>query len=110
MRVTFRHNLGDGSVRGQRDILLEAGDAETRLKPDSARIRLNDSTDDLQECRFPGAIPPDHGNPLARLYSQRDAIEERQMSKRDGHSFECDQGHLSNVQLFQPLCASLVLS
>ena len=52
MRVPFGDDVEDGSVRGQRHVLLETRDPERGLTPDVARIGLGD----LDDTRLQAAI------------------------------------------------------
>ncbi len=51
-------------------------------KPDRAAIRLQFAGEDVQQCRFAGAVGTDNGNDLAVRHAQTHAIEDRVAAAR----------------------------
>src|SRR5262245_8026190 len=93
MRVTFRDNVEDRAISGERHVLVEARRFQRRLTPDRTGIRLQLAVHDSEKRRLAGAVAPDHGDALAGVDLERDAVEQRQMAECDRNPIERNERH-----------------
>jgi len=75
VRMPFGDDVEDRAVGGERNVLLEARDAQRWLAPYRPRVRGQLAAEDLQQRRLAGAVPADHRHALARLDLQRHVIQ-----------------------------------
>jgi hypothetical protein len=90
---TFTHHGRHGTIRGQRYILDEPGDAHAGLSQHRTGIRGQIAAQDLQQRRLAAAVAADYGNALPRIDLEIGFIEQWQMSKREGNTVERDERH-----------------
>ena len=76
MGVSFGNDVGNRAIGVERHVLVEARCFQRRLTPDRAGIRLQIAVHDSEQRRLARAVAADHGDALARLDLQRDAVEE----------------------------------
>ena len=70
-------DVEDGVIGGDRNVLIEPGDAEAWLGPHGAGVRRLLAADDPQERRLSGSVPADHADAFASLDPQVRVAEQR---------------------------------
>ena len=74
-------DVEDGAIGGDRNVLIEPGDAEAWLGPHGAGVRRLLAADDPQERRLSGSVPADHADAFASLDPQVRFAEQRQVAE-----------------------------